>query len=127
MSDETLLAALNAHIRYVGGDYSAWRLTSDAAEAIAARMTALVAERDDLREAYADTRRLAREIDRAMHGDAAAQQASLCDLVAPAAQLRAERDAAHALLRSIRYWAGKHGDDTRARIDALLAGKEPTP
>ena len=41
-------------------------------------------------EALEDGRRLTREMDIALHGDGAAQQASLCDLVEPARQLRAE-------------------------------------
>ena len=42
---------------------------------------------DGFREAQEDKRRLAREIDVAMHGAGAAQQASLCDLVHPAREL----------------------------------------
>jgi hypothetical protein len=47
----------------------------------------------DYEEVLADHRRLAREIDVALHGeDGAAKQASLCDLVPLARRLREERD-----------------------------------
>lgn len=56
------------------------------AEAEVARLKGAVA---DLEEVLADKRRLAREIDVAMHGEeGAAQQPSLCDLVTPARDLR---------------------------------------
>lgn len=49
----------------------------------------------DYEEVLADKRRLAREIDTAMHGeDGAAKQPSLCDLVQPAKWLRERADAA---------------------------------
>ena len=60
------------------------------AEADKARAAKAEAERDDYKAAYEDTKRLAREIDVALHGeDGAAKQASLCDLVHPAAEMRA--------------------------------------
>lgn len=47
----------------------------------------------DYEAALADKRRLTRELDVAMHGEAgAAQQASLCDLIEPARRLREEND-----------------------------------
>ena len=50
-------------------------------------------ERDSLREVLEDKRRLARELDIALHGEeGAAKQASLCDLIVPAQRLREERD-----------------------------------
>jgi len=53
-----------------------------------AELARATAERDDYRDAYEDTKRLARMIDIAMHGEeGAAQQASLCDLVGPAEEL----------------------------------------
>ncbi|WP_112308999.1 hypothetical protein [Pseudogemmobacter bohemicus] len=53
------------------------------------RVAEVEAERDDYKEAYLDTKRLAREIDVALHGEeGAAQQASLCDLVHPAREMR---------------------------------------
>lgn len=58
---------------------------------------ALMSERDDLQHSYDDMRRLTRKLDVALHGeDGAAQQASLCDLIGPASDLRAERDALQA-------------------------------
>lgn len=51
----------------------------------------VVKERDELREALEDKRRLTRELDVAMHGEeGAAKQASLCDLISPAKNLRTE-------------------------------------
>lgn len=50
------------------------------------RLRALVS---DLEESHADTKRLTRELDVAMHGeDGAAEQASLCDLIEPAKNMR---------------------------------------
>ena len=50
-------------------------------------------ERNNLKEVLEDTRRLARELDVALHGENdAAKQASLCDLIVPAQRLREERD-----------------------------------
>lgn len=69
-----------------------WRGRSFNRDGVAAaaeieRLTTLVADYEDV---VADKRRLAREIDVAMHGEeGAAKQPSLCDLVAPAAQMRA--------------------------------------
>ena len=54
-----------------------------------AEISPLLATRDDYKAAYEDTKRLARLIDVAMHGEeGAAEQASLCDLVDPARQMR---------------------------------------
>lgn len=48
---------------------------------------------EDYEEVLADKRRLVRELDAALHGeDGAAKQASLCDLIKPARDLRQERD-----------------------------------
>jgi len=47
----------------------------------------------DLQEVIDDSRRLTRELDVAMHGEAnAAKQASLCDLIVPAEQLRQAKE-----------------------------------
>lgn len=73
-----------------------------------ARIAELETERDDYKDAYEDTKRLAREIDVAMHGDAAAQQASLCDLIPLARQLKAERDEAYRLVVRLADEFGKH-------------------
>jgi hypothetical protein len=48
MSDDELIAALDAHARHVGGD----RLTGDAAVQIETRIRALIAERDAMTEKY---------------------------------------------------------------------------
>lgn len=54
-------------------------------------MSATVA---DYEEVLADHRRLVRELDVALHGEAgAAKQASLCDLIEPARQLRRKCEA----------------------------------
>ena len=59
----------------------------------------LRAEIADLKEVLADKRRLARELDVAMHGEAdAAKQASLCDLVPLAKELREKLERAQAAL-----------------------------
>jgi hypothetical protein len=74
----------------------------------ASTITQLRADLASYEEALKDTRRLAREIDVALHGeDGAAKQASLCDLVHPAAKLRAalakaEQAAAEATARAVR-------------------------
>lgn len=48
---------------------------------------------NDYEEALRDKRRLTRELDIALSGaDGAAEQASLCDLIGPAKELREERD-----------------------------------
>ena len=55
------------------------------------------AERNDYKEAYEDTKRVARLIDVALCGEEnAAAQASLCDLIPIAKKLRAENDALRA-------------------------------
>ena len=125
MTDETLLAALDAHIRFVGGDYSSWRLTSDAAEAIAGRIKALVAERDE----YA-------KMVLAFAAEAAPDAMEVLSKYrdhwcARAEKAEAEHDAAHALLRLLQPvvaapWAYSMGqmEAYGARIEALLAGKD---
>ena len=56
-----------------------------------AHIAALTAENAYLKEVLDDKRRLAREIDVAMHGeDGAAKQPSLCDLIGPAQRLRSD-------------------------------------
>jgi len=58
------------------------------------RLDDLIEVRQQLDEQGAEKRRLAREIDVALHGeDGAAKQASLCDLVVPALWLRLQLDA----------------------------------
>jgi hypothetical protein len=48
---------------------------------------------EDYEQVLADHRRLVRELDIAMHGEeGAAQQASLCDLIKPARELREAAD-----------------------------------
>lgn len=74
------------------------------------------AERDALRERVADyeevledKRRIARELDVAMHGEeGAAKQASLCDLIGPAKALRERVAARDTELASIRHHLGGH-------------------
>lgn len=66
---------------------------------------------DDYELALADKRRLARELDVAMHGEqGAAKQASLCDLVDSARQLRAANAIMHEALTEIaeEIDAGRH-------------------
>jgi hypothetical protein len=58
-------------------------------DTLVSQIEALTAERDDYRQAYESVRENVRKIDVAMHGeDGAAQQASACDLIAPAKALR---------------------------------------
>jgi hypothetical protein len=59
---------------------------------LAALLADLRQQLADHEEVHADKRRLVREIDVIMHGDGAAKQASLCDLVVPIQKLTAERD-----------------------------------
>lgn len=78
---------------------------ADALRREAVKCEALQRERDgwqqhagethrNLSEVIDDYRRLTRELDAAISGEAgAAKQASLCDLISPARDLRAERDA----------------------------------
>lgn len=62
-------------------------------ETILAEKKQLRAEIADYEEVLKDKRRLAREIDLALHPEiGAAKQASLCDLVEPARRIREERD-----------------------------------
>src|SRR5687768_16174004 len=66
----------------------------------------------DLEEVLADKRRLAREINIALHGeDGAAKQASLVDLVHPARQLRRERDEAREALKPFTHIPLAYTDD----------------
>lgn len=83
-------------------------------EQLLSQLATVTAERDEARADLvgqaAEKRRLAREIDVAMHGEeGAAKQASLCDLIGPAADLRAERGAALArvvqLEGALRFYA----------------------
>lgn len=61
------------------------------------RIQELEAQIADYEKVLGDKRRLAREIDVAMHGEeGAAQQASLCDLVTPAKRLREQLSGVHA-------------------------------
>ena len=73
--------------------------TEDETEA-EAEISPLLATRDDYKSAYEDTKRLARLIDIAMHGEeGAAEQASLCDLVGPARQMREIGEARKAFIK----------------------------
>jgi chromosome segregation ATPase len=73
----------------------------------------LRAELSATREALEDKRRLTRLLDEALHGEGnAAEQASLCDLIEPAKQLRAERNA----LERISAWKDEVYTD---RLDAV--------
>lgn len=56
----------------------------------------------DAKEMYDENNRMARLIDQAMHGEDAAQQSSLCDLVGPARDLRLRAETAEAALRAER-------------------------
>lgn len=80
-----------------------------AAERDAARQALMALENGltiaDYEEVLADKRRLARELDEALHGVGnTAKQASLCDLIHPAEQLRAERDALLTELKALDKW-----------------------
>lgn len=70
--------------------------TRGALEDLADRQYATIVElRADLESQYQEQCRLARELDIAISGaENAAEQASLCDLIEPARQLRADLDAA---------------------------------
>ncbi|MGC0054572.1 hypothetical protein ACNSPG_16165 [Brucella pituitosa] len=71
-------------------------VTRSQAEAI------IAAERADYEEVIADKRRLTRLLDVAMHGEeGAAKQASLCDLIEPAKQLRADNAALTARVKEL--------------------------
>lgn len=84
----------------------------------ATQLDALSARVKDCEEVLADKRRLAREIDIALHGEeGASKQASLCDLVEPAIRLRAivkELEAVNRLLDDT-------GDLLQARVKELEA------
>jgi len=70
--------------------------------ALQAALDREAAMKADYEVAAASARRLAREIDVAMHGEeGAAQQASLCDLVDPARWLRERAEAAEASNRAL--------------------------
>lgn len=110
------IARLRANIAQVDqdaergfGDHSIMLITG--------RLSELLEDVDDLRthsaaqaetikaleESLADKRRLAREIDVAMHGEeGAAKQASLCDLVNPARMLRERAESAEAREKALR-------------------------
>lgn len=107
---------------YVGmckDDEGGWVAYEDHAETI----QRLVSERDDYKEAYDDTKRLARLIDVALCGeDGAAKQASLCDLVSVA---KITRDRAEAAERERdEAWKARHawfaatGEANRRTYDA---------
>lgn len=69
------------------------RKMQDASKAIKYLRAQLARSNDqvsDFNEWSADVRRLVKELDEAMHGDQAAAQASLCDLVPAARSLRAK-------------------------------------
>lgn len=91
----------------------------DKAAAAEAEIERLTRERDeaialnaDYEEVLADKRRLAREIDIALHGEeGAAQQASLCDLVTPARTLR---ERVNALEQMRPHWAKGYSNDSVA-------------
>lgn len=90
---ERRLMSWNCHLfeRISGGEQGC------TVRALQAERDAAVALNADYEVVLADKRRLARAIDVAMHGESgAAQQASLCDLVSPAAELRVRAEAAEA-------------------------------
>lgn len=60
----------------------------DQLKAAESRLAVLQGERDDYKEAYEDSKRLAREIGVALDGEGAAIQPSLCDLVMPVQRMR---------------------------------------
>jgi hypothetical protein len=77
--EENVRAALSKH-----DYYQAFILMETDRDALAAQVR-------DLEEVLVDKRRLTRDLDVALHGeDGAAQQASLCDLIEPAKELRAQ-------------------------------------
>lgn len=81
-------------------------------ETLRAEVERLTALGSDYEEVLADKRRLTRELDVAMHGeDGAAKQASMCDLIEPAKNLRTRAEKAEAAL-------GKMRADTE-RLDEL--------
>jgi predicted translin family RNA/ssDNA-binding protein len=81
------------------------------------RLAEVTAERDDYVEVLQDKRRLAREIDVAMHGETgAAKQASLCDLIEPAINLRVRAETAEAAL-------SRRDEALRVAREALVEGK----
>lgn len=65
-----------------------WQTETSWFYALDAALKAAEKERDDIKEVLQDKRRLTRELDVAMHGDDAAEQASLVDLIGPAEDLR---------------------------------------
>ena len=81
----------------------------------------------ELEEVLADKRRLAREIDIALHGEeGTAKQASLCDLVHPARQLRLERDQAKTALKACLPWViGASEQITDAARAVIKQGEMP--
>lgn len=73
-------------------------------------------------EAAADTRRLTRELDVAMHGEAgAAEQASLCDLIPAAKALRAKSLEALKVLNAQGMFAkpSEYGPDEQFMLDGF--------
>ena len=59
----------------------------------------------DYEEVLADNRRLTRELDVALHGESgAARQASLCDLIGPARELRVENERLRTALELAILW-----------------------
>ena len=71
---------------------------------ISAELTELRQAKIDLQEVIDDSHRLTRELDVAMHGEVnAAKQASLCDLIAPAEQLRQVKESKVWLV-----WSNEH-------------------
>lgn len=91
----------------------------------ATALDALQARVKDYEEVLADKRRLAREIDIALHGEeGAAKQASLCDLVEPARRLRArvkELEALYAQQNELLGSQAQQITDCRAINDAAFA------
>lgn len=83
-------------------------------------------------EVLSDLRRLVRELDVAMHGeDGAAKQASICDLISPAREMRKEIEhhresirCMSAFLRDLSVMMGTPDGDPDALADAIEEMKE---
>jgi hypothetical protein len=132
----TALEAKEAEIAALKRSKSAaiasWKATAkcflDARDAALARAETAERRVAELEEVLADKRRLAREIDIALHGEGgAAKQASLCDLVEPARRLRRERDEAREALKPFSDEAGMlsptHSDNVLATWVTFTVGE----
>jgi hypothetical protein len=73
-------------------EVQAQRFMDEKIAALRARLDAAEQLNRDHEEVHADRRRLVREMDVMLHGDGAAKQAALCDMLAIVARLKRERD-----------------------------------